>query len=436
MKLQSRSNRGASASVLLACVMTTAIVIIVLTSYLNLVSSQNLSIVRSQSWNAAMPVLEAGVEEALTHLYYNGSGNLAQNGWSQDTNQYAKFRPVGENWVHVVISNAATSTPFIYARGYVTVPEQTNRMIERVVEVRTRRDGLFSKGMVARGQIVLNGNNALVDSFDSTDPSASTNGLYIYSKRKGNGVVASNSGISNAVSTGNADIFGRVATGPGGTVGIGPNGKVGNLAWQASGASSGIQPGQATDDMNVSFPDVVAPFTTAAIPPAGAGTLNNYDYVIGTSGNWQVDGLSKGILVRSNVQATVLVTGNISFNGNDNGIQIEPGGSLQLYMQGASATIGGNGVVNQGNRATNFFYWGLPSNTSVSVKGNGAFTGVIYAPNADFVMNGGGVDHEDIVGASVTKTARINGNFQFHYDESLGNLGYYRGYIVTSWNEL
>jgi hypothetical protein len=437
MKLRPASSNHTGGSVLLACILTAAVVTIVLTCYLNLVSAQNLSIVRSQSWNAAMPVLEAGVEEALTHLYYSGGGsNLGVNGWTEDSGVYHKFRSVGANWVHVSISNTAASSPMIYARGYVTAPEQTNRMIERVVQVRARRDGLFSKGMVARGQITLNGNNAIVDSFDSTDPNYSTNGLYLFTRRKGNGVVASNAGISNAVNTGNADIIGRVATGPGGTVGIGPNGKVGDLGWLTNSLAAGIQPGRSTDDMNVSFPDVVAPFTSAATPSVGSGTYSGYDYVISSSGNWMVGDLRKGVLVRSNVQAVLLVTGTINFTGNDDAIKIETGGSLHLYMKGTSASISGNGVVNEGARATNFFYWGLPENTSLTVKGNGAFSGVIYAPSADFTMNGGGADHEDIVGASVTKTARVNGNFQFHYDESLGNLGYYRGYVVTAWNEL
>ena len=105
-------------------------------------------------------------------------------------------------------------------------------------------------------------------------------------------------------------------------------------------------------------------------------------------------------------------------------------------MKGASAKIGGDGVVNQSANATNFFYWGLPTNTELTVSGNGAFKGVIYAPQADFTMNGGGNNTEDIVGASVSNTASINGHFQFHYDENIGRLNLGRGYVAISWDEL
>ena len=42
----------------------------------------------------------------------------------------------------------------------------------------------------------------------------------------------------------------------------------------------------------------------------------------------------------------------------------------------------------------------------------------------------------DIVGASVSNTATINGHFNFHYDENLSRLNLGRGYTVTSWDEL
>jgi hypothetical protein len=84
----------------------------------------------------------------------------------------------------------------------------------------------------------------------------------------------------------------------------------------------------------------------------------------------------------------------------------------------------------------NLQYWGLPTNTRVAVSGNGAFTGTVYAPQAELTLNGGGKDNYDFVGASISKTARLNGKVQFHYDEALARVGPNRGYIVDSWNEL
>jgi hypothetical protein len=115
-------------------------------------------------------------------------------------------------------------------------------------------------------------------------------------------------------------------------------------------------------------------------------------------------------------------------------ITLAPGASLKLYV-GGSGAIGGNGIVNPGS-ALDFIYYGLPSNTSLSFSGNAAFTGVIYAPNAAFTMNGGGSSTYDFVGASITKTVTMNGHFNFHYDEALSKYGPSRGFVVTSWNEM
>lgn len=413
---------------LIVCILTTAIIGMTLASYLDLTGAQNQSTLRSLAWNSTVPVLEAGIEEALTHLYYNGNTNLASEGWTSYSGQYVKWRAVGDGWAYVAISNI--SQPVIYARGYKRVPLQNGQWLNRCVRVETRKDGLFSKGLVAKGQITLNGNNVLVDSFDSADPNYSTNGVYTATRRKANGDVATNARLVNSLSTGNADIYGHAATGPGGSIGIGPNGAVGDLAWHGGG-TNGIQPGFTSDDMNVSFPDVQLPFSGGSFTPAGGA---GYQYIISASGKYEVSSLSGSLLVKSNANAVLLVNGNINLTGTDK-IQIEPGGSLNLYMKGADAKIAGKGVVNQNGSATNFFYWGLPSNTELTISGNGSFTGVIYAPNADFTLNGSG-SGEDITGASVTGTTKLNGNFQFHYDEFLGRLGYNRGYIVTSWNEI
>jgi hypothetical protein len=64
-------------------------------------------------------------------------------------------------------------------------------------------------------------------------------------------------------------------------------------------------------------------------------------------------------------------------------------------------------------------------------------TGIIYAPDAAFSMNGGGKSSTtDFIGARVTSTVNMNGRFNFHYDESLGDLIQSGGCQITSWSEL
>ena len=78
----------------------------------------------------------------------------------------------------------------------------------------------------------------------------------------------------------------------------------------------------------------------------------------------------------------------------------------------------------------------MPEVTSIVLAGNGTFVGTIYAPNAAFTLNGGGQDFVDFIGASITKTAVMNGHFNFHYDEALRNIGPFRGFVVTAWTEI
>ena len=109
-------------------------------------------------------------------------------------------------------------------------------------------------------------------------------------------------------------------------------------------------------------------------------------------------------------------------------------GQLTVYMTGASSSIGGNSTVDSGN-AANFTYYGLPSNTSITYGGNSSFVGVIYAPSADLTLNGGG-NNVGLIGASTTKTVRMNGHYDFHFDENLLNVSPSRGYLMNSWTEL
>ena len=162
----------------------------------------------------------------------------------------------------------------------------------------------------------------------------------------------------------------------------------------------------------------------------------NYAYVIGAGNNQltsvSMSGQQKAIVTGN---AVLYVTGNISFSGQSF-LYIAPGATLKLYVAGASASLSGQGVANANANATNFFYYGLPSNTSLSLSGNSAFTGVIYAPQADFSMSGGGNNTYDLVGAAIANTITMSGHFNFHYDENLSRLNLGRDYVVTSWDEL
>ena len=82
-----KTNKQPQGSALLVTMLTAFIVGMALASYLTLVSNQSISVLRSQAWNSAIPITEAGIEEALTQIQYHGITNLSADGWTGPTNR-------------------------------------------------------------------------------------------------------------------------------------------------------------------------------------------------------------------------------------------------------------------------------------------------------------------------------------------------------------
>ena len=399
-------------------------------SYLSLVSNQNQSINRSQLWNATIPVAEGGVEEAFAHINKHNKDRIKE-GWAlaPDGTNVVKQRIIGDTKYRVFL-NAYKEPPMLLAEGYIKDPRTQSWVGPRKVLVDTIIDPLIDKVLAAKGQIDLHGNNVASDSFDSEDPNYSTGGQYDPAKTKDKGDIATNGSFVDSLAIGNANIKGHVGTGPGGTVTIGANGAVGSKAWNEAG-NKGIEPGWVRDDVNIDFPDVQAPYTIG-LPPllmVGGRTIGNGDYL--EVGNLVMNGSQK-LLVTG--KARLYVKGNVSFTASAS-IEIAPGASLELYVGGPNAELGGKGVMNTSGNALNFTYYGLASNTSLKMSGNGAFAGSLYAPQAHLQLGGGGNNKLDFIGGAVVNTAFINGHFNFHYDEALARLGPRRWYVPNSWNE-
>src|SRR5262249_43764775 len=151
-----------------------------------------------------------------------------------------------------------------------------------------------------------------------------------------------------------------------------------------------------------------------------------YDHVFTIPGYYVVND-SGTIYVAPNVAVQLRVTAS-TFNPNYIYVAgtSNTAGSLQVYMEGATANLGTTDMTQSG-RAINMAFFGMPTCTSVNYNGSGDFTGLIYAPEADFHLAGGGSSVVNFVGASVTKTVQINGHYLFHYDESLKNSGFSSG---------
>lgn len=321
-------------------------------------------------------------------------------------------------WIPVATNNEAYST------RVVTLASSADQLYYRVV----RADPfLMNYALAVQDAIDLNGNNLAVDSFDSQDPNYSNNGRYEPAKAKDGGDVAVLLGLTNSLSVGNVTIKGFLRTGPDPTLALGPTGTIGSAAWVNS-AQIGVEPGHHLNDMNLCFPEVQPPFATALPATAGIVGGTNYSYVLGTanymSGSVSLSATRKALVLGN---AVWWVTDGFSMSGQSQ-ITIASNASLRLYVgrltgSNTTTTFGGNGVINGSGNATNFFFYGLPSLTSLSQSGIAPFVGVIYAPNSDFAMNGIGSGTSDFIGASVTRTMMLNASYNFHFDENLKRLG-------------
>ncbi len=406
-------------------------------SYLYLIQNQQLSVARSQYWNQALVVAEAGVEEALA-LLNSGvqSPGFAIFPWTaagggvfkNDTNRpAARF---GNSYYEAFITNGfAGANPVILAKGYVPGP-LGEPVLRRTVRVQTKTRPTFpvKAPMIVVQSFDSNGSNVGTDSFDSTV------GPYNGATAGTNGDVVTLSTNANSVVVGNGKVKGLVRTPPGGTLGVtvtvGSNGSIGGFA----------------DNFTLpEFPSATLPNVASWLPPMSGKAPDGlmYDNLLGGFQNYVIANLTGSVYVGA-TNTVLYVTSGISIGsgGNKKGyappqIHIAPGASLTIYMAGATASIGGNGVVNDTGLAKNFAYYGLPTNTRLDLTGNGAFYGTIYAPQADFNLKGSGNSTaDDFTGASITKTTTMTGNFNFHYDDSLIYLTTLGGYDAVSWEEM
>jgi hypothetical protein len=397
------------------------------------VSNQNQLVANSQAWNACMPMVEAGIEEALTHCTLNYKTNMAANGWVQIGTDYVKTNVIGDGSVKALaavtniygyyVVRISPATPYrITSTGYYPLAG-TSRHLSRTVRVDTTTGSSFFGALVVRDSIDMNGNNVLTDSYDSTNPAKSTAGRYDPTRYQGDkGDVAALNGLDDSLLIGNANVWGHVFTGPTAKINVGPKGAVGSATYQRSGAS-GIEDGWWLNDLNYSLPDVVLPFSGGSTPAGITISGVAYGYNL-TNGNYELPTLDQSVVVTGN--ASLYVSGNI----NVSGITIMPGASLKIYCAGASADLGS--VINPNVNPLTMSYFGLNSNTSVSMKGNTKITAAIYAPYARFMMVGNG----EIYGSVVAGNAKLGGTVAIHYDESLLRQPPSRGVIATSWNEI
>lgn len=281
-----------AASALLTTLVICSILSIFVMYYLSLIDQQSYLSSRSQVWNMAISLSEAGVEDGLQQLN-NAFPDMNTDGWTYDGG-YTFYKTntipgVGGYESYIFTSNSFF--PNVMARAYLPpiptyamaspdtlfaaggVNTTTPAPMNRAVLVTTKRNSPFQIAMVARNNIDLNGNGITTDSYNSLDPTESVNGQYVSTYYSGDrGDIATDLGVIDSIAGGNAKIYGHTHTGPGSpstAVQIGPNGYIG----PHSGFSAGvISSGWWMPDSNFTFPTTTYPNTSSYLTPTN-GTL-------------------------------------------------------------------------------------------------------------------------------------------------------------------
>src|SRR6185312_7352612 len=169
MKLNFKNREEGSSLFVALC--TCLVVGIILAGYLVMTSNRFKMSVRSSDWNASIPVLEAGIEEALTHMTRD-TNQFSANNWALRTingvQAYTKTRTFSDgSYFNAYIVNFSSGNPLIYSQGFVRSPFKTNQFISRTVKVgATNPPTVFTRAIAVSGLVSFVG-GPVVDAYDS-----------------------------------------------------------------------------------------------------------------------------------------------------------------------------------------------------------------------------------------------------------------------------
>ena len=442
IQLQTEKNQGVGLLIFI-CLGAAFVIGIALASYLMLVQGENATVFRSQDWNSSMAMTEAGIEEgmALVNKYASTGttltswpGTATADGWTQSGNVYHLTRHLGEGYYSVYVTNVSSTAASIKSTGTVLWTNLTVTTLSRAVVVNVGASSAFQGGILSKFGITLSG-GALVDSFNSSDPRYSSNGLYVLSRHNSNGNImtdASNAVLMTDITfSGNINVYGHVTMGPNDGLTYSGNATVGDTNF----AGPGIEGGWTNSTANILIPDAppmpVASWLPMPTKVSGAYTLNgggltNYYQIPSSFGN--LSGSDK--IVVTNGTIILDIEGGFQMSGSSS-LVLAPNANVVAWLNGANPQLSGQGIVNQSGNATNVTIYGTTNMTSLQMSGGSAFIGTIYAPYADVQLSGGSA----LIGSIVARSFQDSGGNAIHYDENLH--GQQSGsYVVTSWSEV
>ena len=288
--------------------------------------------------------------------------------------------------------------------------------VSRQIEMYLRPVFAFDSAVASNDSLLAAGSGVIFDSFNSTLPTASTNGKYDSLKRASNATLRAN---GTAVTLG-GKVYGNVY----------------------SNGGSVPQDNHVTGTVNNAsycpLPVVTAP-TWSGNPLAPTSVNGPTTLPAGTvvlPAQYRFNGISDSLHITSGAlglgtNVEIFVDGNVTGS-----IEIDPGITAKLYISG-SLISNASQIRNDTGLAANLQIYGVPSSTGgspqISLNLDTALYAAIYAPQHGITFNGSG----DVSGAAVGATVLATGNLRFHYDESLAySTGPLVRYQAASWKEI
>ncbi|MDP3790517.1 MAG: hypothetical protein Q8R38_00520 [Candidatus Omnitrophota bacterium] len=392
--MRSKKNKGV---VLITTILIASILIIIAIPYISRVASEYRLMSKMYKSTLALNLAEAGIERAIWEICYNNSDF---SGWvySNEANiqtwaiSNAAFKNTAGKTVGyydlAVSLPVGTTTRTIVSTAYVpgkSSPDATKKITVNYAGGQYH----FTNAIAAAGSnpsITVSG-NVIVDSYDSSvGPYGNPNQT---NTRQGN--IQTNGPINL---TGNAYIYGNANPGP-------------------SYPFSGNPP------VSGSYATLSAPISVNPIPAAtvnAARTTNNNSNITVTSDGNTTAYAGGDVLSVSSNDILTLAGGtyyftSMSVSGN---AQISVSGSSIIYVDGGNVSVSGNGIVNSGTPLNLALY---STGNNVTLSGNSAYIGTVYAPDATVRVSG----NDNFYGAIVCGSSVDTGNASIHFDLALIN---------------
>jgi hypothetical protein len=292
--------------------------------------------------------------------------------------------------------------------GYVLEGIGQSGRVVKAVSAKLKLEGLYDYAIFADQKITLKALGVL-DGYDSRK------GPYGGTNKNKPIVLGLNNSAECAITTyPNSTVIGSVLGGPG----TDPNNY---HCGDASNITGGIYTAMVTREL----PIMPAP----TLPYKGTETPD----VINSSGKYDS--------LQINTKKTITVTGDVVLHITGDVtllqgavLEITPGSSLQLYVDGAINAGQGGEINNLTQDPKKLQIYGSAVGVEYSFGQATVFYGTVYAPGVSLQLN----NSADLYGSFVTKTVSQNAKVNMHYDMALGEVNINDvgvKFVVERWSE-